>query len=160
LSAAIYAHYFIPGLNVAFLFSFAATVVMTLAIIPLAKRRPIGTPLVWGEAMFAAVYGFFVMFLAYGVVPHQWLTHADNELQWRADRIVVGPTVGPRHLLKYLPFTMTRVVFRDLVVVGIYAVLFGLNVYVWVWWQKRGKAAAKATGELTSSYGRPLVRRG
>ena len=160
MSAAIYAHYFIPGLNVAFLFSFAATVVMTLAIIPLAKRRPIGTPLVWGEAMFAAVYGFFVMFLAYGVVPHQWLTHADNELQWRADRIVVGPTLGSKHLLKYLPFTMTRLVFRDLVVVGIYAVFFGLNVYVWVWWQKRGKASAKAAGELTSSYGRPLVRRG
>ena len=158
MTTAILARYNIPGLNVALVFSFVLTVAMTLAIIPLAKRRPIGTPLSWGQAMAAAVYAFFVMFLAYGVVPHQWLTHAGNELNWRADRFVVGPELGSKHLLKYLPFNVTRQAVGDIVAATIYIVFFGLQIFVWVWWQKRGtkKAGAK---ELTSSYGRPLVKR-
>ena len=159
MSAAIYARYFIPGLNVAFLFSLFLTVAMTLAIIPLSKRRPIGTPLSWGQAMAGSVYVFFVLFLAYGVVPHQWLTHADNELNWRPDRIVVGPKLGSKHLAQYLPFTLTRLVFRDIVVSAIYGLFLGLNAYLWVWWQKRGTKAAGTEVEV-SGYGRPLVRKG
>ena len=158
MTASIFARYFIPGLNVAFLFSFIVTVVMTLAVIPLAKRRPIGTPLSWGEAMVASVYAFFVMFLAYGVVPHQWLAHADGELNWRADRLVIGPKIGHLHLLQYPPFDITREVFRDIIAAGIYIVFFGLQIFVWVWWQKRGTKKTSAK-ELTSAYGRPLVKR-
>ena len=159
MTALLLARYNVPGLNVALIFSLVLTTVMTLAIIPMAKRRPIGTPLSWGEAMFAAVYIFFVMFLAYGVVPHQWLTHADGELNWRADRMVIGPKLGSQHLLEYLPFSFTRQVFRDIIAAGIYIVFLGLQVFVWVWWQKRGKSAAGAK-QLTSAYGRPLVKRG
>jgi hypothetical protein len=158
VTRAFFALYFIPGLNVAFLFSFILTIVLTLAVVPMAKRRPIGTPLSWGEAMGAAVYAFFVMFLAYGVVPHQWLTHADGELRWRSDLLVVGPKIGSQHLLQYLPFNLTRQVFRDIIAAGIYIVLFGVQIFVWVWWQKRG-TKKKSAGELTSSYGRPLVKR-
>ena len=158
MTTAFYARYNIPGLNVAFVFSFLLTVVMTLAVIPLAKRRPLGTPLSWGEAMVAAVYSFFVMFLAYGVVPHQWLTHAGNELNWRADRFIIGPKLGSKHLLKYLPFSITRQAAQDTIAALIYIVFFGLQIFVWVWWQKRGSKKAGAK-ELTSSYGRPLVKR-
>jgi hypothetical protein len=159
VTTALFARYFIPGLNVALLFSFLLTVAMTVAVIPLAKRRPIGTPLSWGEAMVASVYAFFVMFLAYGVVPHQWLTHAGNELNWRADRFVIGPKLGGRHLLEYLPFVVNRQAFQDIIAAGIYIVFFALHIYVWVWWQKRGQKQSGAK-ELTSSYGRPLVKRG
>ena len=159
MTTALLARYNIPGVNVAFLFSLFATLAMTAVIFPLAKRRPIGTPLSWGEAMFAAVYSFFVMFMAYGVVPHQWLNHADAELKFRADRIVLGWKVGDKHLLEFLPFTITLQVIRDIVAATIYIVFLALHVYVWVWWQKRGQVKAGAK-ELTSSYGRPLVRRG
>jgi hypothetical protein len=159
VTTALLARYYVPGLNVAFLFSFVLTVAMTLAVIPLAKRRPVGTPLSWGEAMFASIYAFFVMFLAYGVVPHQFLAHADGELNWRADRMVIGPKLGDKHLLEYLPFDMPRQVFRDVIAAGIYIVFLGLQIWVWVWWQKRGQAKAGAKA-LTSSYGRPLVKRG
>ena len=41
----------------------------------------------------------------------------------------------------------------------IYGIVTVANVKGWLWWQKRGKAAA-ATPELTTSaYGRPLVKR-
>jgi hypothetical protein len=159
VTTALLARYNVPGLNVAFVFSFVVTAAMTLAVIPLAKRRPIGTTLSWGEAMVAAVYAFFVMFMAYGVVPHQWLTHAGNELNWRADRFVVGPKIGSQHILEKLPFVLTRQTFMDIIAATIYIVFLALHVYVWVWWQKRGQAKAGAK-ELRSAYGRPLVRRG
>ena len=64
-----------PGMNVAFLVSFFASIALTLAVIPYGKRRPVGKSLSWGEAMLAATYAFGVMFLAFGVVPHQWIDH-------------------------------------------------------------------------------------
>ena len=66
-----------PFLNEAFLFSFALSTVLAFLAIPYAKRRPKGTPISWGEAMLAAVYVFGTMFLAFGVVPHQWIAHSD-----------------------------------------------------------------------------------
>ena len=45
-----------PGMNQAFLFSFILTVVLTLAVIPYAKRRPVGKKATWGEAMVGSAY--------------------------------------------------------------------------------------------------------
>ncbi len=55
------------------------------------KRRPPGRYLTWGEAMLASTFAFVLFNLWYGVIPHQWITLADNEWGWRSDRIVVGP---------------------------------------------------------------------
>jgi hypothetical protein len=96
---------------------------------------------------------FFIAFLAYGVVPHQWLTWASNELNWRADRIVEGPG----GIVGKLPFTVTWQAIQDLIVVAIYGVMLGIHVGMWVWWQKRGQGKPKEIE--TSPYGRPLVRK-
>ena len=42
--------------------------------------------------------------------------------------------------------------------VGIYVFFVGLNVFMWGWWQKRGKKVA-STEVATSTYGRPLVKK-
>src|SRR5918997_531765 len=117
------------------------------------RRRPVGAPVSWGEAMAAATFVFFVMFLAYGVVPHQWLAWADNELNWRADKILYGPG----DLVAKLPFTITYQVLRDLVAATIYIVFLGGQVYLWSMWQNRGKT--KPAELPVSSYGRPLVKK-
>ena len=151
-----------PGMNAAFLTSLIASTLLTLAVIPYGKRRPIGTPLSWGEAMLASAYAFGVMFLAFGVVPHQWIDHADRNLGWDRTRIIYGPggILKPESLGGWNPITLQYEAVRDIVVVVIHAYYFGLLIFVWLWWQKRGQAAAKA-GELeTSTYGRPLVRKG
>jgi hypothetical protein len=159
VSTPIFAAYYIPGLNFAFLFSLVLTLALTFAIIPFSKRRPPGRPLTWAESMLAAVYAFVVFFLAYGVVPHQWITHADAELGWRPDKFLTGPTVGDKGIVEYIPFDITYQVLRDIVVVVIYGVFLGLNVWAWIYWQNRGKK--KAAPEIAAStYGRPLVRRG
>jgi hypothetical protein len=146
-------------MNEAFLFSFILTLTLTLAVIPYGKRRPVGKKASWGEAMFAAAYAFAVMFLAYGVVPHQWLTHVQNERGWRADKLVNGP--GDIFKSKArggsFPFDINYLQVGDAIVVGIYLFFLSLNVYMWSWWQKRGK---KVSAELaTSTYGRPLVKK-
>ena len=141
--------------NVAFVVSVLGLAIGVGAVIAIGRRRQPGQVLTWGEALVAATFVFFLMFLAYGVVPHQWLAWADNELRWRSDQILVGPGGV---LEDYLPFTLTYLVLRDLIVVGIYGAMIGLQIFLWSWWQARGRA--KPVEIETSSYGRPLVKRG
>ena len=126
-----------------------------------ARRRPVGAPLTWGEAIVAATYSFFLMFWVYGVVPHQWLTWSGNELGWRTDKVLIGwhlPFTGNEGIVQYiLPFGLDYEKIRDIIVSVIYVVFLGLHVAMWVIWQDRGK---KKPAEIeTSTYGRPLVRR-
>jgi hypothetical protein len=141
--------------NVAFVAAVLALALGIAAVVYVGRRRTPGQVLTWGEALAAATFVFFLMFLAYGVVPHQWLAWADNELSWRSDKILVGPGGV---LEQYLPFTLSYLVLRDLIVVAIYGIMIGLQVAMWAWWQARGRA--RPVEIETSSYGRPLVKRG
>jgi hypothetical protein len=80
------------------------------------------------------------------VVPHQWLSWADNELNWRADEF----------FLETYAIDVTKQAVRDIVVTGIYGALLGAHVFMWIWWQKRG--TAKAPEVKPSPYGRPLLK--
>ena len=127
-------------------------------------RRPIGTPLTWGEACLAATFGFGLMILAYGIIPHQWLNYADNELLWRPDRILVGISTSGikfgdaakaiggsgRILVSYQAL-------RDIIAAVIYIVFLSGQVVLWSIWQKRGRS--KGALEPTSRFGRPVIRR-
>jgi hypothetical protein len=126
--------------------------VMVALIFPYRKRRPVGTPLTWGEAMVGAVYVFFLFFWTYGVIPNQWLLLADNEWSWRSDRVVYG-WFG---FVDAMPFTLTYEHLRDFIAVAIYGAVLTANVALWMIWQGRGKQ--KAAVEPTSTFGRPLVR--
>ncbi|HEX4904396.1 MAG TPA: hypothetical protein VFU93_03010 [Acidimicrobiales bacterium] len=117
------------------------------------RRRPVGTPITWGEAMFGSMVVFAAIFLIYGVVPHQWLAYADNELGWRKDKIVMGPG---DIIDKGLPFTLTYEAIRDFIAAGIYIVALGIQIALWAMWQNRGKSKPKEIE--TSAFGRPLVK--
>ena len=149
-----------PGMNQAFLFSLVLTTAMALAVIPYGKRRPLGRPATWGEAMMGSVYVFFAMFLAFGVVPHQFIDHADKELGWRKDKLVYGPfdLLNAKANGGNFPFTISYEAIRDIVVVVIHAYFIGLMIWLFVWWQKRGDKVAGTEIEK-STYGRPLVKK-
>jgi hypothetical protein len=138
---------------VAFLTALVITVAITVAVMQYGKRRPVGTPLTWGEAMFGAAVVFFAIFLIYGVVPHQWLAFADSELGWRKDKILFGPF---DIIDKVVPFTITYEAIRDIIAAGIYIVALGIQIALWAKWQNRGKVKPKAIP--TSAFGRPLVK--
>lgn len=150
-----------PGMNVAFLFSFFLSTAGALLVIPYAKRRPKGAPVSWGEAMLASVYVFGLMFIAFGVVPHQFIDHADKELGWTKSNVIYGPgdILKPQAYGGWFPFTMSYEAVRDIVVIVIHLFYFGLLIWLWSVWQKRGQVKA-GTEVATSTFGRPLVKKG
>ncbi len=149
-----------PGMNEAFLFSFFLTTIGALLVIPYSKRRPKGTPTSWGEAMLASVYVFGLMFVAFGVVPDKFIFHADAELGWNKNLIIYGPgdIFKPQALGGKFPITMSYEAVRDIAVVIIHVWYFGLLIFLWSVWQKRGDGTP--TKEIaTSTFGRPLVKK-
>ncbi len=149
-----------PGMNQAFIVSFGATLLLAFAAIPYGKRRPQGRPTSWGEAMLAATYVFGVMFMAFGVVPHQWIDHANNDLGWDRTKLIYGPggLLKPQSAGGWNPITLQYEAIRDIIVVVLHALFFGLIIFIWNWWQTRDARTTVPAIE-TSSYGRPLVRR-
>lgn len=148
-----------PGVNQAFIFSTIVTLGMIYAIMVYGKRRKVGAAVSWGEAMFGSVYVFFVLFMAFGVVPHQWIDHADKNLGWRKDKMLEGPfgILKAKAFGGNFPFTVSYEALRDIVVVVIHVILIGILIALGAWWQKRGQAVTKEIE--TSPYGRPLVKK-
>jgi xanthosine utilization system XapX-like protein len=139
--------------------SFVVAIAGMAGVMRYGRRRPVGAPLTWGEAIAAATFAFALMFWVYGVVPHQWLQWANNELRWTPSKKLLGPG----DVIKdYVPFTVDYEKLRDLIVVGIYGIFLGAHVAMWALWQDRSKRADKrAQRELApSTYGRPLVKQG
>ncbi|NCG36319.1 MAG: hypothetical protein GWP48_02160 [Actinobacteria bacterium] len=146
---------------VAFVLSWIVAFLITGGIVAYSKRRPVDVPMTWGEAMLSSLVVFFLMFWSYGVVPHQWLVWADNELNWRVDKFVVGPGGILKHSRDggIMPIDITYVVLRDVIALLIYGIILGANIALWAMWQKRGKDAVTAAPER-SAFGRPLIKEG
>lgn len=144
--------------------STVVAILMSVAIYAYARRRPVGTPVTWGEAMVGSIWVFFLAFLAYGIIPHQWLTLAENEWGFRADRILeLGGLVRPKSIGGWFPFDITYQAISDTVAVLIYGVALVAQIVMWLQWQNRGQRAdakAKAALARTSSFGRPLIKQG
>jgi len=140
--------------NVAFTGSLIVMFAMAGAVVLYAKRRPVGTPLSWGEAMASATYCTMGLFWAFGVVPHQWLSYAEGTLKMRSDALLAGP--GSTGIAQWSPIVISKQTLSDSIAVGIYGLAFTLTIVLWSVWQGRGN---KKTEEIeTSNYGRPLVK--
>ena len=110
--------------------------------------------------MAGAVGVFGLMTLAYAVIPHEYLTFSDKYLQWDTTKFVFQSHQDIFFLPVHWPFTMDKKSVRDIIVVTIYVIFFGLNLVLFSLWQKRGTepAAAAADKPRTSRFGRPLRR--
>lgn len=169
---------------VAFYGSTLALIVSIGLVMAYGRRRPVGTPVTWGEAMVGAIILFWLMFLAYGIVPDAFVKWADGQsLNWRND--ARGIPAGPLQSIMnekwenhwysqsrnvFFPdgitffgrgrVIVTKETVRDIIAANIYIVFLGAHIYLWTAWQKRGKKAAElAALEPKSSYGRPLVKK-
>jgi hypothetical protein len=145
---------------VAFVTSSLIGLLGVVAVLLYGRRRPVGAPLSWGQAMVAAMYAFFLFFWWNGVIPHYWLTWADNELNWRSDSYFAraGQSLFGQEWLNWWPIDIPKVAVRDIIVVGIYVIALALHIVMWALWQDRGKERPAAIP--ASRYGRPLVRKG
>ena len=121
------------------------------AVFVYGRRRPIGAPLSWGQAMAGATFAMFMFLWWYAIIPHVWLTWSSNELGWTVDNILFRPTGNQ-------PLTISYQTVRDIVAVVIYGVGIGIHVGLWAWWNDRAKQ--RPVEIPASRYGRPLVRKG
>ena len=137
--------------------AFVVPLLLMLAMVApigwLMQRRPADAPLTWGEAMVGSIWVTAILFLAFGIIPHQFIVWADSDLGWRSDRFIVGPG----EVLADLPFVIPYTALRDIIVVNLHVVFAVGMVMLWAKWQKRGAAPAVADDSVTSDYGRPLV---
>ncbi|GMU79178.1 MAG: hypothetical protein AMXMBFR46_19710 [Acidimicrobiia bacterium] len=132
------------------------------------KPEPAGKTASWAACYLGAVGTFALMALAYGVIPHEWLSYANGYLQWgETSKFVwqdgqwVSTSVGGLEIT-IPPFAFDYPALRDIVVSGIYVALIGLNVFLFVKWQDRKKVPdatpAEGTPVKRSRFGRPLRR--
>jgi FtsH-binding integral membrane protein len=136
--------------------------VIGLVVVFVLMRRPKpDRPATWAECIAGAVGVFALMTLAYGVIPHEWITFSDGYLQWDTTQFVFrsGQDVFGLGIVNW-PFNFDKHNIRDIIVVLIYGVATGLNVALFVMWQKRGqpKDEATETAPKKSRFGRPLRR--
>ena len=169
---------------VAFYGSLLALIVSLGLVMAYGKRRPVGTPLTWGEAMFGSLILFGIMVLAYGIVPDVFIKWASGKyLNWRSDAIGIPAgklqDILPKRLNNHF-YNHERNVFfpngitffgrgrimlskeqiRDVIAATLYIVFLGVHMKLWVMWQNRNKKAAElAKLEPSSSFGRPLVKK-
>jgi hypothetical protein len=166
----------------AFVSSFLAMLAGVGLVLWYAKRRPVGTPTTWGEAMLGGMFIFSMFFLAYGIVPHQFLNWADSALKWRPDD--VGIPVGPLGKDGFLGsrglgnsrnelfgdgitffgrgrVLVTKETIRDIIAATLYIVFLGGQIWIWSQWQNRGKKAEAKLKAIpaASTYGRPLLKK-
>ncbi len=146
---------------VALITSIVITVLMAVGVYWYANRRPAGATLTWGEAMLGANYVFFLSFMIFGVVPHQWLTVAENEWSFRQDRLWdAWGLITPQSQGGWFPFDITLRAVSDSVAAIIYIIGLAIMVKMFIDWQNRGEAKKGKDVVPTSTYGRPLVKRG
>jgi hypothetical protein len=136
----------------------------SLLMIASRKPRDPEQKATWSECYVGALGVFALFTLAYAIVPHEWLTFANANLEWgdsskfvfQSNEEILG-FVGINY-----PFSLDYPAVRDIVVTVIYIVFLGLNLKLWSMWQKRHEVAVPAgEGDETaparrSRFGRPL----
>lgn len=125
---------------VAFIGSFLVALAIIGVIVTYGKRRPADTPLTWGEAMAAAVFVFFSMFWAYGVVPEAWINFFQNSLKWRPDQLLAGPGGS---LVKG-PIQFSKFALGDIITTIIYVFMVSMHIKLFMFWNKRGRTQAES----------------
>lgn len=137
------------------------TVHLMLMVASRKERDYTEDPATWAECILGAVGAFALMTLAYAIVPHEWLTFANADLEWgdsskfvfTSDMDILG--FIPIHY----PFALDYPALRDIVVTLIYVVFLGLNLKLFVMWQQRNEVPAEtdeAAPSKLSRFGRPL----
>jgi len=134
--------------------------VVGLLIVGYLMHRPKpDRPATWAECMAGSVGFFALATLGYAVVPHEWLTFAGSYLQWGTTKFLFRSGQDMLFFPWHWPFNMDYRSVTDIITVGIYSVVFGLNLRLIVMWQQRGKETpVVAEKPRVSRFGRPLRR--
>ncbi len=118
----------------------------------------------WAECFAGAVGVFALLMLAYAIVPHEYLTFANAQLEWGdTSKFIWTSNDDILGLINiHYPFNFDFPALRDIIVTVIYGVLLTTNLKLWVMWQQRLEVktapSPEAAPERRSRFGRPLRR--
>jgi hypothetical protein len=134
-----------------------------LLMVASGKARDADVPATWAEC-FAGAVGTFAMFVVgYAIVPSEWLNYANSYIQWGDNtKFVWKSNQNMLFLPIHWPFSLDFPALRDIVVAVIYVAFLGINLKLWVMWQRRHEVreqaalASEAAPVRRSRFGRPL----
>ena len=112
--------------------------------------------------MAGAFFTFAMFLLMYAIIPSEFIGAADKYWRLSTSRYIIKSTTAvPFNHAWNWPFSIDlQHGLRDILVVVIYLIFFGLNIAVFVLWQKRPTVSEVAEREPvpagTSRFGRPL----
>ena len=135
-----------------------------IAFILCKRPKKSNEPATWAATFGGALIVWAMFALGYGVIPHEWLTFANAQLEWGDNSKFIWTSnddilgiIGIHY-----PFNFDFPALRDIVVTGMYAQFLVLNVILWTKWQKRFEVKEAPTEETAparrSRFGRPLRR--
>ena len=112
----------------------------------------------WARASLGAMLFSALMMIIYGVVPNQWLSLTQGELEWTSARIAV--TI-PKALVLNNDVSISLAAIKDAVVGGYVAVVTGaIAVAMYQWQEREKKRKSGPPPQPVSAYGRPVTRIG
>ncbi len=137
-------------------------VVLLSPVVVALKRQKSKLKATWAQAMAGAVYVWVLMVLAYGSIPHEWLTFANGYLKWDESHFLLtsGQSIGP---FNWLNLDVDKRAITDTVATLIYVVLAVANFKMFAAWQRRPEAPSVSTAVETekvigtSAFGRPVT---
>jgi hypothetical protein len=137
---------------------FAAGIV--IAVLMIRRPKKSSEPATWAMTFIGAMFVWVMLTLGYAVIPSEWIIFGNSYLNFDSSTFLLHRGQWANNLP---PFDITRDKFVDAIAGLIYVVVLGLNVALFVAWQKRKVAepAAEgeaATGEEEAARGGPLAR--
>ena len=130
---------------------------VTLALVGGAMLWVLNQPMTWTRATVAAMLAWIGLVFYLGMVPSEWLTYAQTQLDWSSQRIAL--TI-PAWLMLNNTVEISWAVVRDSIQMGYSLGMLGVAIVLGIQIQKMkdGRPASAAPAELVSPYGRPLVK--
>lgn len=127
-----------------------------LAIIGVVVAYLYDRPLTWARASVGAALFTLQAMILFGIIPNEWLTLTQSELEWTPQRIAF--TIPPWLVLNN-DIQISYSAIKD-IVSGTYSLIALVGTAgAMIWWQERQKKLASGPPPtVLSEYGRPVVK--
>jgi hypothetical protein len=111
----------------------------------------------WARATVAALIAWVALVFFFGMVPSEWLSYAQTDLDWSSQRVAVSI---PPFLVLGNTVELSWAMIKDSISMGYHIVMLGVSAVFALQVQKikDGRPAGAAPVEKKSPYGRPLVK--
>lgn len=129
----------------------------TMALVGATFLWVLNQKMTWARATVAGMLAWLTLVFFFGMVPSEWLSYAQTDLDWSSQRVAVAI---PAFLMLGNTVELSWEAVKDSISMGYHLVMLGVAVVFALQVQKikEGRPAAAAPVEKKSPYGRPLVR--